>query len=170
MILRNEVRGQRPHRRRAERPECGGARGDEEERPYLRLVERRVDGQEDRDDDEPDLGHQDQPAPVDRIRDRAADERERQERNQLAERDQPDEERRARELVDLVRDRDEADLAPDQRDRLADPQAAKLGRFAQRPDVDRHATEESADAAGPIDERPAFDVPKVARVVHALPS
>ncbi len=75
-----------------------------------------------------------------------------------------------RELVDLIRDRDEADLAADQRDRLADPQPAKLRRFAQRPDVDRHAPDETADAAGPIDERAGFDVPKVARVVHALPS
>ena len=57
------------------------------------------------DDGQRDLGDEQEPAPVDRVGDRAADDRQRQQRDELAEREQADLEGRVRQLVDLERRR-----------------------------------------------------------------
>jgi hypothetical protein len=49
-------------------------------------------------------------------------------------------------LEDLVRDRDEAELAADDGDRLADPETAEGGRLAQGPRVELEPAEEAEDA------------------------
>jgi hypothetical protein len=49
-------------------------------------------------------------------------------------------------LEDLVRDRDEGELAAEDRDRLADPEPAEGGRLAQRPRVELEPAEEAEDA------------------------
>jgi hypothetical protein len=51
------------------------------------------------------------------------------------------------ELEDLVRDRDEGQLATDDGDRLADPEPAESGRLAQRPRVELEPPQE-AEYAG----------------------
>jgi len=71
------------------------------------------------------LGQQKQPAPVDGVRDRAADDRQRQEREQLAEGEQADLERRVGQLVELEGRRDRRDLAAEGGDGLADEQPPK---------------------------------------------
>jgi hypothetical protein len=49
-------------------------------------------------------------------------------------------------LEDLIRNRDEAELAADDGDRLADPQPAERRRLAQRPRVELQSPQEAEDA------------------------
>jgi hypothetical protein len=49
-------------------------------------------------------------------------------------------------LEDLVRDRDEAELAADDGDRLADPETAEGGRLAQGPRVELEPPDEAENA------------------------
>jgi hypothetical protein len=49
-------------------------------------------------------------------------------------------------LEDLVRDRNEAELAADDGDRLADPQTAEGRRLSQGPRVELEPAEEAQDA------------------------
>jgi hypothetical protein len=51
-----------------------------------------------------------------------------------------------RQLEDLVRDGDEAELAADDGDRLADPEATKGRRLAQRPCVELEPAEKAENA------------------------
>lgn len=49
-------------------------------------------------------------------------------------------------LEDLVRDRDEGELAADDGDRLADPETAEGGRLAQGPRVELEPPDEAENA------------------------
>jgi hypothetical protein len=51
-----------------------------------------------------------------------------------------------REAVELDRDGDEGDLAADERDRLAGPEAAEGRRLAERGDVDRGSPDQALEA------------------------
>ena len=98
------------------------------------------------------LGREDEPAAVHRVGDRAADEREREQRTELDGADHPDGERRVRELVHLKRDRDERDLASEERDALAAPEEPEVPRLAERACVDREPRQRSSPAR-PVDLR-----------------
>jgi hypothetical protein len=108
--------------------------------------QRSVHGQEHRDEHERDLRLEQQLPPVDRVGEGASHERHGHQRHQRAEAEQADRERRVGQLEDLVRDRDEAELAADDRDRLADPEPAERGRLAQRPRVELEPAEVAEDA------------------------
>jgi hypothetical protein len=111
-------------------------------------------GQEHGDEHERDLRLEQQPPTVDRVGERAPDERDAHQGNERAEAEQADRERRVGQLEDLVRDRDEAELAADHGDRLADPEPAEGRRLPQRPRVELEPAEvaENAGALG-SDER-----------------
>jgi hypothetical protein len=51
-----------------------------------------------------------------------------------------------RQVVELDRDGDEGDLAPDVRDRLSGPQAPERGRLAKRREVERRAAQQTRQA------------------------
>ena len=110
------------------------------------MRQRGVRGETDAAADHPELLHEHQPAAVDGVGDRAADHGQRQQWNEMRERDQADGERRARELVHLVRERDLGDLRPDERDALAEPQSPEGGRLPQRCEVESEAREAEAAA------------------------
>jgi hypothetical protein len=79
-------------------------------------------------------------------RQRAAQERG-EEKRQLDDPEQAHEERRARQLVDLVRDRDLREARPEQRDVSGPEEEAEIPMPPERPDVDDGPAEDSADAA-----------------------
>ena len=91
----------------------------------------------------PDLGRHQQPAPIDRIGERAGAEREQQDRDELEERQRGDREGRPGQDVDLVRQGDAGDLVADAVDDLAGPQPAVVAVEAER----RRVEEEAADAS-----------------------
>ena len=72
----------------------------------MRLAEQRVREQDAREDEQGRVGRQDEPPPVVGVGERAAEERRDEQRRELGEPEQPDHDRRSRERVDLVRDRD----------------------------------------------------------------
>src|SRR4029079_6436643 len=82
------------------------------------------------------LGHEQHPPPVDRVRERATDDGQRQQREELAEREQAYLQRRMRQLVELERGGDGGDLAPEGRDRLSDEPPPEGGVPAERGAVD----------------------------------
>ena len=97
-------------------------------------------------DSHPDLRPEEQAPPVDRVRERAAEQRQRHERHELHERERRDRERRAGQLVDLERQRDLHDAAAEVLRGLSEPEPAEGGRLADRREVDREAGEALADA------------------------
>ena len=107
LLARHEPRHQRVERRPLQ-PAGGGHPGrHDEQHPHLRLGEQRV-GDKHRAEQRC-VGDQDQAAPVVRVGQRAADQRRDEQRRQLREPEQPDDERRASQLVHLERDRDVGD-------------------------------------------------------------
>ena len=81
--------------------------------------------------------------PIDRVSDHPTEERERDERDRLKETDEPNVERRAGEEVDLVGDRDEAQLRSGQGDELTEPHQPEGPKLAKRRDVDHALTNSS---------------------------
>ena len=120
--------------------------GAEEARPRLRVRRRGVRDGDRGADDHPALLDQHQLAAVERVRERAADERHRQHRDQLGECEQADGERRVRQRVHLVRQRDVADLAADERRGLREPEAAERLGVTQRRPVELQLSQQLADA------------------------
>jgi hypothetical protein len=112
----------------------------------LGVREERVSDQQERHDREPGLGAEQEPAAVDRVGDRAADDRDDEERHERAEAQQADGERRVGQIVELDRDGDKGDLAADVRDRLAGPQTPERRRVAERREVERSAAQQAAEA------------------------
>jgi len=100
-----------------------------------------VPGEEQRDRGEAGLGPQEQAAAVEGVGDRASDDGDDEQRDERAEAQQADVERRVREVEELDRDGDERDLAADERDRLSGPEAPERRRLAQRRDVDRRSSQ-----------------------------
>ena len=109
--------------------------------------EQRVCDQHERRRRERELGQLHQPPPVEGVGERAADERGRQERHQLGQPEQPDDERRAAQLVGLVGDRDVGDHRAEERHPLADEEQPEVAPPPQRPDVDRRQPQQPARAA-----------------------
>src|SRR6266545_4689718 len=103
-----------------------------EQRPDPRVRDRSIRGEAEAPADHADLLHEHQPAAVDRVGNRPADYRQRQQRDEVREGDQPDRERRSRELVDLVREHDLGDLRADEGDALPEPEPAEGRIAAQR--------------------------------------
>src|SRR5262249_11390481 len=99
------------------------------ERPDLRMRERCVDNESDRNEREAAFGEEQHRAPVDRVRDRAADDRRDEERNERGQVEQPYLERRMGQVVELDRQSDPGDLAEEPRDRLADVQLPERPRL-----------------------------------------
>jgi hypothetical protein len=71
------------------------------------------------------------------VGERAADQRGHEQRRQLRDPEQTDHERRARQVVDLERDRDVRDHRARERHRLARVEQPELAVAAQRADVNR---------------------------------
>jgi hypothetical protein len=109
------------------------------------VCKRGVHGQGNRDEREADLAGEQETPPVDGIRERAADDRRKEQRGEGREREQADLQRRVRQLVELVRDGDPRDLACDEGDRLAEEEASERRRLAKRRQVERDASEQAAD-------------------------
>ena len=86
---------------------------------------------------EADLRDDEKAPPVDSIRDDAAEERQRYQRDRLEETNEPDIQGRAGDQVDLVRDRDETNLRAGQRDELPKPEQPERARLAERREVDQ---------------------------------
>jgi hypothetical protein len=139
LAVRDEARGERVPRRPLEAVRACRERLGKEEGPDARVREQRVDEQPHRDEREGDIREEQEPPPVDRVRDRARVERHRQDRNEPGDRQQPDDERRVCQLVDLKRDRDRRDLTADRRDAGSEPEPAEVLRRPERRQVDREA-------------------------------
>src|SRR5919206_48683 len=136
LVRLDEARDDGVHAADAEREDRHRERDEDVDRPDPRLGQARVQREQQRDEREQRLGREQQPAAVDSVGDRAADDRERQQREELAQREQPDLQGRVREAVELKRRSDGGDLAAEGGDRLADEEAAERGVAAQRADVD----------------------------------
>ena len=89
------------------------------------------------------LGVEQQPTAVERVGEGAADDGQGQEREELAEREQPDLEGRVRQVVELERSRHRGDLAAEGRDRLPDEQPAEGRVASERAEVDRQTAQPS---------------------------
>ena len=80
--------------------------------------------------------HHDHEAPaLDRVGERAADDREHEDGHERAEAEQPDRERRVRQLEDLERHDRRHDLVAEVRDRLPQEQQAEVAGLAERREV-----------------------------------
>src|SRR5262249_57877447 len=110
VLRRHEPRNERARGADTEGRERGRREGKDVARPHLRMWNRRVDDKAGDGRGRAGFTDDEQPPPVERVRSGAADEREREDRNELDERDRADGERRSSQLVDLVRERDVRDL------------------------------------------------------------
>jgi hypothetical protein len=95
LLTVDQARDERVERRPLDPVEAGHCRSDDEEHPETRLRERRVEDEDPGAEREAELGDLDEPTPVERVCERAADEGGHQERQQLREAQEPDHERRA---------------------------------------------------------------------------
>ena len=95
-----------------------------------------------------DLGRDEQPATVDRIGQRAATEREQQDRHQLEELERGDRERRTCQDIDLERQGDPRDLVADAVDDLAGPQPPVVAVPPKRSRVEEDPTEPTSGSVG----------------------
>ena len=143
----DEARRQRVERRPQEAAEAGRERLDDEEHPDLRARQQGVHEQHGRAQRHPELRDPHHPPPVDRVRERTADDRRQEQRHERDEREQADHGRRAGQVVDLVRDGDERDLRAEERDGEPEPEQAVLAVPAERAEVDRREADEPARAA-----------------------
>src|SRR5579862_152979 len=82
--------------------------------------------------------------PVEGVRDGSTGESQRQQRHERGEGKEPERERRVRQLVELERQRDERDLRPEERHRLAYPEPPVVRVVAEWREVDRDAQRELA--------------------------
>jgi len=143
LVALDQAGDDRVHPRDAEGVE-GHREGDEDvDRPDVRVFERGVQREAEGDQRQEHLGHEQHPAAVDCVRDRAADDREGQERDELADREKPDLERRVGDRVKLIRRGNRRDLAAEGRDGLADEEPAESRVAPKRADVDGQAAEQA---------------------------
>ena len=126
--------------------EPGHDRPDDEEHPELRALQRCVEGEDSGAEGEGGLGDLDEAPPVEGVRERSADEGGHEQWAELGEAEEADDERRAGELVRLVRQRDVRDHRAEERDALAEEEQAEVAVPLQRPDVDRRELEGRTDA------------------------
>jgi hypothetical protein len=118
--------------RGVDRVQPGLEGGEHEQRPHRRAGEQGVGDQPGAQCPARQLHPQQQLAPVDPVGDGPADQGEQQERDELGQAEQSDQERRAGDQVDLEGDRDHGDLAAEDREQLAEVEAAVLSRFPER--------------------------------------
>ena len=102
--------------------------------------------QHEREDEQRGVGDQHEPAAVVGVGERAAEQRGEEQRHDLRQPDQADQQRRAREVVDLERHRDVRQHRAGERDRLPDEEQAEVAVPPQRADVDGEARGEAAEA------------------------
>src|SRR5204863_9197164 len=100
-----------------------------------------VDREEARDGSERRLRPKEEATAFEGVGDRPAEDGEREQRDEVAQAEQPDRERGMRQAVHLERDRNERDLAPHERDHLAEPEVPEVPGGLERRKVDRDARE-----------------------------
>jgi hypothetical protein len=135
----------RHHRRPRDVDDGAGPR--EQPRQHEDEDDRRLLGERDRGEPGDDqhlreLGRQQQPPAIDAVGDRTAQQRRGDQRAELHDAQQPDERRRVREHVHLVRDGDQRRLRAERRERLTEQDEPQIARFAHGGQVDgeaRHA-------------------------------
>ena len=147
LVLADEARDERVHRGALDRVERRAERFRRVQGPEPRIGERGIRDQQAGDRGEAEVGDDQEQPPIDGVGDRAAEEGDRQQRDERGDAEQADGEGRARQLVDLVRDRDRRQHASEERDGVAEPEAAKCSRAPKRRQVDREAAQEG-EAAG----------------------
>jgi hypothetical protein len=118
------------------------------------LGHEREQGQPHRDDREADLGRDEEPPPVHGIGDRAAAQREHEDREQLDQRQGADREDLAGQDVDLVRQHDHRDHPAGGADGLAGPEQPEVAVQAERGRVDDQGAEAAAAGRGRGGHRP----------------
>ena len=144
----DEARLERLERRTLQSVEARHHRGHHEEDPELRRGQGRIDEEHARRSRQRKLGDLHHPAAVERVGERAAEERGREQRRKLGEAEEPDEERRAGEPVDLVRDRDVRHHRAEERDPAADEEQPEIAVPPERTEID-HRQPQQAAHAGP---------------------
>jgi hypothetical protein len=90
---------------------------------------------------------QHEPSPVDHVGERAAEQPEREHRNQLGQAEQPHCQRRSRERVDLVRDRHERQHRAEERRELPEEEQPEVAVAPQGGDVDDGVAQETPERA-----------------------
>ena len=136
LVALHQPRDERVERRAAHRGEGGQQRRADVEHPQLRIGQRRVDEQRAGHDGGADLGDLDEPPAIEGVGQRAADEREHDDRRELGDPEQADGQRRAGQLVGLEGDRDEGRHRAQLGDRLAEDEQAEVAPPAQEAEVD----------------------------------
>ena len=130
-------------------PKPGEQAADHVEEPDRDFVERERRGrQRARAHHQRDLVEQQQPAPVEAVGDRAAEEREDDQRRELDRAEQARQERRAGLRVELERQRDERGLGAEPGDEVARDEESQVARLAQRGDVNGEARQAPPRIAG----------------------
>ena len=143
LVARHEPRQHRVERRALEPARARHPRRDDEQHPDVRLVEQRVGEEDQREDEQRRVGDEDQPAAVVGVGQRPAEQRREQQRHDLREADQAHQQRRARQVVDLERDRDVREHRARVRDRLADVEQPELAMPPEGTGVDGEAPEQA---------------------------
>jgi hypothetical protein len=138
LLALDQPRHQRVERRPADRRAGGDQRRRHEQHPQLRLRQQRVRHEPRDDEQRAHLGEHHEPPAVERVGQRAADQCEHEDRDELRHAEQADDHRRAGDLVRLHRDRDERDHRAEVRHRLSGDQQPVLAPPSQQPGIDRH--------------------------------
>lgn len=141
LLVRHDPGHQGVQRGPLEPGQGGDPAGHHVQRPQQRLREQRVHQQDRGEHAEPRLGEQDDPAPVHGIGERPAVQPEDHQRHQLHRPHRADRERRAGEVLDLERQRDEGHEAAEVRDQPLDPQQPEVGRGTPRREVRQQGAE-----------------------------
>ena len=153
VLRRNEPRNQRPRRAGPERRERRGEEREGEAHPDAWMRKRRVDGEASDRNQRSRFSDDEEAATIECIRGCATDEAQRQNRNELDERDRTDGEGGLRQLVHLVRQRDVGDLAEHVRHALPEPEPAEVARRAQRRDIHEEPAQTAPDRCGLAERR-----------------
>lgn len=138
---RVEIPGQQtgrpgPQRRRVQGVRGGPQEREREEDPHARLGQEGVHRERDRERRRERVGDHQHPAPLHRVGDGTAHDRQHDERDRLEQGEQTDHRRRPGDRVDVERHGDERDLGSELGDRLADEQPPEVGGDLERGEVD----------------------------------
>jgi hypothetical protein len=151
LLALDQPRHQRVQRRPADRRAGGDQRGGDVQHPQLRLRQQAIDHQPADDDQRAGLGQHHEPPAVERVGERAADQRETEDRHELGHAEQADRDRRPGDLERLHRDRDQRDHRPEVRHRLAEHEQPVLAPPPEQPGVDRDRGQQTPQpAAHPV--------------------
>src|SRR5581483_1448576 len=139
LLAAHEVGDDRGAGGRVDRSEPRVERGAHVDRPHARAGDR-VEREADARRRHAHVGDEEQLAAIERVRQRAAEQRERDDRTELGEAQQPDLERRVREREHLELRGDDGQLAPEERDELTAVQQPVLRGLLERRDVQQDTT------------------------------